>query len=74
MGCKRAYSHLFHKSRARQQTTEQQYTTDEKELLSNALYTIKESGQLEWALKEWDKKKMLTRQKEEMPTKTMMSR
>ena len=33
-----------------------QYKTDEKELLSNALYTIRESGEMEWALKEWEKK------------------
>ena len=33
-----------------------QYTTGKKELLSNVLYTNKESGQLEQALKEWDKK------------------
>ena len=29
---------------------------DEKELLSNALYTIKESGEMEHALRTWDKK------------------
>ena len=29
---------------------------DDKELLANALYTIKESGEMEWALKEWNKK------------------
>ena len=31
-------------------------TVDDKELLRNALYTIKASGQMEWVLKEWDKK------------------
>lgn len=29
---------------------------DDKELLSNALYTIKESGEMEWALKKWEEK------------------
>lgn len=30
--------------------------TDDKELLSNALYTIKESGEMEHALRKWDEK------------------
>ncbi len=31
-------------------------TSDETELLANALYSIKESGEMEYALQEWDKK------------------
>ena len=42
--------------RAVKRLTKAGVTSDEIELLANALYSIKQSGEMEYALQEWDKK------------------
>lgn len=42
--------------RAVKRLTKAGVTSDEVELLANALYSIKQSGEMEYALQEWDKK------------------